>query len=167
MTQWFSGEEVYKIDTKGRVSIPADFRAVLVDGDLDGADPRTPSLMIHYGPAAKDRRLECYTMQAFKEVTDKLKKMPRGSPRRRALEGYFHGQSQRMTVDETGRLVLPQKLREMIGLEREVCFVAAADTFNIWKPEDYEQEKATRQAEIEDLVGEGVDPLSLLEEEGI
>ena len=33
----FTGEHTQKVDGKGRMSIPADFRRVLEDGDLRGA----------------------------------------------------------------------------------------------------------------------------------
>ena len=44
-----------------------------------------------------------------------------------AIRSYY-GQSFPTSVDETGRLVLPQKLREKIGLEGEAFFIAAGDT---------------------------------------
>ena len=67
------------------------------------------------------------------------------------------------TVDETGRLVLPQKLREKIGLEGEAFFIAAGDTFQIWKPETYEAEELAKTEEWLDDLPEDFDPLIYLD----
>ena len=46
------------------------------------------------------------------------------------LERLFHGQSFLTSIDETGRLVLPAKLRQKIGIDTEAYFIAAGDTFH-------------------------------------
>ena len=79
--------------------------------------------------------------------------------RARDLQRLFHGQSFPTSVDETGRLVLPAKLRKKIELEDEAFFIAAGDTFQIWKPETYETEEESWQQELPD----DVDPLSFLD----
>jgi MraZ protein len=66
-------------------------------------------------------------------------------------------------VDETGRLVLPAKLRQKIGLENEAFFIAAGDTFQVWKPETYEQEELAKTEEWLDELPEDFDPLSFLD----
>lgn len=163
MARRFRGESQHKVDTKGRVSIPASFRRVLESGDPDWKSGDAPELVIVYGD---DRRafLECYTMNAIDEVDDKIAAMPRGSMERKMLERMFHGQSFPTTVDETGRLVLPAKLRKKIDLDNKAFFIAAGDTFQIWKPETYEQEELTKTEKWLDGLPEGVDPLSFLDQ---
>ncbi len=79
------------------------------------------------------------------------------------LQRLFHGQSYPTSVDETGRLVLPAKLRAKIGLESEAFFIAAGDTFQIWKPETYEVEEAAKTEEWLDELPEDFDPLIFLD----
>ena len=98
-------------------------------------------------------------MEAIAEGDAKIDRMPRGSRQRKALRRLFHGQSFPTTVDETGRLVLPAKLRNKIDLNGEAFFIAAGDTFQIWKPETYETEEESWQQELPD----DVDPLSFLD----
>ena len=62
-------------------------------------------------------------------------------------------------VDETGRLVLPAKLRAKIELEDEAFFIAAGDTFQIWKPETYETEELAKTEEWLDDLPDDFDPL--------
>jgi MraZ protein len=151
------------VDTKGRVSIPASFRRVLEAGDPNWPDNNAnPELVIVYGDHRR-KYLECYTMEAIEEVDAKIENLPRGSMERKMLERLFNGQSFPTTVDETGRLVLPAKLRTKIGLDSEAFFIAAGDTFQIWKPETYEAEEVARTEAWLDNLGDDVDPLSFLD----
>ncbi|MGJ8544964.1 MAG: division/cell wall cluster transcriptional repressor MraZ [Sulfitobacter sp.] len=162
MARRFRGESQHKVDTKGRVSIPAPFRRVLEAGDPNWQSGDLPELVIVYGDHRRSY-LECYTMEAIDEVDAKIDALPRGSMERKMLQRLFHGQSFPTSVDETGRLVLPAKLRQKIDLEGEAFFIAAGDTFQIWKPETYEQEEKAREAEWLDELPEDFDPLIFLD----
>ena len=79
------------------------------------------------------------------------------------LQRLYHGQSFPTSIDETGRLVLPAKLRQKIGLDKEAFFIAAGDTFQIWQPETYEQEEAARTEAWLDELPDDFDPLEFLD----
>ncbi len=161
MARRFRGESHHKVDAKGRVSIPALFRRVLQAGDPDWHDGLNPNLVIVYGDHRR-KFLECYTIEAIDEVDAQIANMQRGSVERRMLERLINGQSFPTNVDETGRLVLPAKLRQKIGLDKEAFFIATGDTFQIWKPETYDAVETQRtEAWLEDQP-EDFDPLSLL-----
>ncbi|MGR3435987.1 MAG: division/cell wall cluster transcriptional repressor MraZ [Shimia sp.] len=162
MARRFRGESRHKVDTKGRVSIPALYRRVLEASDPNWTEGLPPELVIVYGDHRR-KYLECYTMAAIEEVDAKIDALPRGSQGRKMLQRLFHGQSFPTSVDETGRLVLPAKLRAKIGLEGEAFFIAAGDTFQIWHPDTYEAEElAATEAWLDDQA-EDFDPLSLLD----
>ncbi|MBI6629896.1 division/cell wall cluster transcriptional repressor MraZ [Pontibaca salina] len=162
MGRRFRGESQHKVDGKGRVSIPASFRRVLEASDPNWTAGLNPELVIVYGDHRRNY-LECYTIEAIEEVDAKIDRMPRGSMERKMLQRMFHGQSFPTNVDETGRLVLPVKLRKKIGLEGEAFFIAAGDTFQIWKPETYETEELARtEAWLEELPDD-FDPLEFLD----
>ncbi len=163
MARRFRGESHHKVDTKGRVSIPASFRRVLEASDPNWREASdSPELVIVYGDHRRNY-LECYTIEAIEEVDEKIDALPRGSMERKMLQRLFHGQSFPTTVDETGRLVLPAKLRQKIDLKGEAFFIAAGDTFQIWKPETYESEELDRTEAWLDELGEDVDPLTFLD----
>ncbi|QDY69461.1 division/cell wall cluster transcriptional repressor MraZ [Qingshengfaniella alkalisoli] len=167
MGRRFRGESTQKVDSKGRVSIPATFRRVLEAGDPDWVEGKPANLVIVY---ADERRnfLECYTMDAISEVDSKIAQMKRGSPARVYMERIFNGQSIDASVDGTGRLVLPKKARDKIGLENdcEAFFIASGDTFQIWKPETFEASQSINVDELFEGLPEGADPLMLLDQEG-
>ncbi|MFX0541449.1 division/cell wall cluster transcriptional repressor MraZ [Roseovarius sp. S4756] len=162
MARRFRGESHHKVDAKGRVSIPALFRRVIEASDPNWTEGLAPELVIVYGDHRRNY-LECYTVEAIDEVDAKIDAMPRGSMERKMLQRLFHGQSFPTTVDDTGRLVLPAKLRAKIGLEGEAFFIAAGDTFQIWKPETYEAEEAAKTEEWLDELPDDFDPLIFLD----
>lgn len=160
----FRGEGLQKVDSKGRVSIPALFRRVVQSCDPNWIEGLAPELVIVYGDTRREF-LECYTVEAIEEVDAKIDQLPRGSVGRKTLERLFHGQSFPTSIDETGRLVLPAKLRQKIGIDKEAYFIAAGDTFQIWNPETYEADQQKTDAWLEDQP-EDFDPLAFLDGDG-
>ncbi|MQQ07639.1 division/cell wall cluster transcriptional repressor MraZ [Epibacterium sp. SM1979] len=162
MGRRFRGEGHHKVDTKGRVSIPASFRRVLEASDPNCEPGGNPELVIVYGDQRR-KFLEVYTIEAINEVDDKIDALPRGSMQRKMLQRMFHGQSFPTNVDETGRLVLPAKLRSKIELDKEAFFIAAGDTFQIWKPETYEAEELAQEEKWMEDLPEDFDPMEFLD----
>lgn len=163
MVRRFRGEFHQKVDGKGRVSIPAGFRRVLENGDPAWSDGKSPEFVIVYGDHRR-QYLECYTMDAAAEVDAQIAALPRGSMERRMLERLFNGQSLLSSIDETGRVVLPAKLRTKIGLDDTAYFIATGDTFQIWKPETFEEVEDAKTAAWLDDFPEDFDPLTLLDQ---
>ena len=71
------------------------------------------------------------------------------------------------SVDETGRIVLPAKLRSKVGISNEAYFASNVDTFQIWEPQTYEDEELSKTEEYLDDLPEDFDPAQLLDEEGV
>ncbi len=161
MARRFRGSDTFKVDAKGRVSIPAPFRRVIEASDPDWREGLRPNIVIVYGD---DRQswLEVYTMRAIEEIDEQIEDMQRGSPERLMLEERMYGQSLEAQIDEDGRLVLSQRLREKIGLTSEAFFISAGDYFKIWKPETYEETAGSRSRKLADQYPEDFDPRSLL-----
>ncbi|MGR3468065.1 MAG: division/cell wall cluster transcriptional repressor MraZ [Shimia sp.] len=150
MARRFRGESTHKVDAKGRVSIPAGFRRVIEAADPDWETGKTPTIILVYGGKTRDY-IEGFTVTAMDEVDAKISKLPRGSARRKALEQLYSAQAHETVVDETGRIVLPPKLRTKIGLDGEALFRASGDTFEIWKPD-------TLADDLDGMEEEGFDP---------
>ena len=147
------------------MSIPASFRRVLESGDPNWSPDNDPEIVIVYGDHRR-KYLECYTVDAANEVDAQIADMPRGSIEREMLEELFNGQSLATTIDNTGRIVLPQKLRDKIGVRGgdEAYMIAKGDTFQIWHPDTYEGvQKARTEAWLEQQ-GEDFNVLSLLDQ---
>ena len=161
MARRFRGSEEVKVDAKGRVSIPAKFRRVFESCDPDWETGKRPQLVIVYG-RADWRHLELYTLEAIEEIDAQIDQMQRGSPERRLLESIMHGAAEEAEIDPDGRLVLPQKLREKVGLDDRAFFVAAGDYLKVWRPETYDEAEGDAVEALVAELGEGFDPRSLL-----
>ncbi len=134
LDQRFRGKSTHKVDTKGRVSIPADFRRVLDAADPDRDPGTNPRVHVLYG----DTRypwLTCYTVAAMQEVDAKMDALGDDHPDRELLEDYFYTYVETLTLDDSGRLILPRPLREQIGLEGDAMFASKGKTFRILSPE--------------------------------
>ena len=152
MSRRFRGESLHKVDLKGRVSIPAPFRRVLEDGDPEFKTGSNPNFVIVYG-GVKTPCLEAYTINSISTVDQLISKLPRFSREREILERLINTQSLYIQLDENGRIVLPPKLKSLIGLEGEAIFAGMGEKFQIWKPKTYESELKFLQDDFSKLTG--------------
>ena len=158
----FTGEYVQKVDAKGRMSIPADFRRVLESGDPAWTEGLTPALYLLYGDHLKEQ-LHVYTVEEFNALAHRIKSMPLGDPNRTRLSRLFLGQSIRLDVDKDGRIVMPIRQRQKLGLtEGEVYFSGVGDHFEVWKAETFSASVGQNLTDWLADQPDDFDPLSLL-----
>ena len=110
MSRTFWGVFDHKVDQKGRVSVPADYRRVIEAGDPSFGQGRRPQLAIVYG--LDDDYLVGYTIEEITKYEERIGKM-RNSPLKRQLVRRLISKSFRTEIDNDGRLVLPQERRMM------------------------------------------------------
>ena len=71
-----------------------------------------------------------------------------------------------MQLDDEGRITLPQKLREKLGLDDRAYMIANSDHFELWKPETYHGGPAAQSVDAWIAAqGEDFDPDSVLPDE--
>ncbi len=131
---FFRGTVTNKIDSKGRVSVPARFRAVIEAEGL-GSVYCCKSLM-HKALDAGGKRL-------MDEVDQMLTQFNLYSGERHDLSHALIGASDDLALDREGRISLPEAFREFAGLDGEVTFVGLGNRFEIW-------DKATLLAHVEE-----------------
>ena len=152
----FRGEFDQKVDGKGRMSIPSDFRAVLADGDPRCPEIPLPRMVVLHGPHIKGC-LHVYKIEAMAEIEAGIKRLPRGSTERTKAARKILGKSWETEVDKDGRIVLPQRLRQQIGLGSLATMTAMGDYFELWDAETY------ARFEAEDDDDDDFDPLLYLD----
>ncbi len=162
----FRGESRNKVDGKGRVSIPASFRRVLQAGDPEWAEGRAVEFVLVYGRSNKF--LEGLTIDRAEEIERKIARLKSSDENRRRLVRIYSQKALTLSVDDTGRIVLPAILREKFGLNGEAYFASNFDVFRIWNPEVYAEEEgilfdALAEAE-DDTIDEDFDPDEVLDE---
>ena len=152
----FRGEFNQKVDGKGRMSIPADFRVVLTDGDPRCPENPNPRLVVLHGPHLKGH-LAVYTIEAMEEIEAGIRRLKRGSAERKKASRKILGKSWETEIDKDGRIVLPQRLREQIGLGGLATMTAMGDHFELWDADTYER------FEADDDDDDDVDPLIFID----
>jgi MraZ protein len=165
-TTSFTGEYPQRIDGKGRMSIPSDFRRVLEAGDPNWTEGLNPRLQMLYGDHLTDN-LEVWTVAAHDAVVTRLKEArpttADEAKRVRALSYLYITQSCTIEVDKDGRIVMPIRQRQKLGLtDGDVVFAGMGDKFEIWSAGAYE---AKVGAAVRDFLGEqpeGFDPVAAL-----
>lgn len=141
-TEAFRGEARNKIDAKGRVSIPAEFRRIIERNDDGRADGAGASLTICYGPRSQEC-LICFTANETAKIDQII--LDNGgeldSIELRKLAYMFQRKATRAQLDPNGRLHLTATLRGEARLEEAATFAGFGKYFEIWNPELYERFK--------------------------
>ncbi len=127
MTQ-FLGTHTNRLDAKGRVSIPAPFRAVLkTNGDAIAA------LVLR--PSHKHSCIEGWSGAAFQSLAKPFDQLDMFSEAQDDLATTLFADAHPLETDRDGRIVLPEALVAHAGLSETVVFMGLGRTFQIWQPE--------------------------------
>src|SRR5262252_7388626 len=115
---------VNKVDRKGRVSVPATFRAAV-------ADQSFPGIVVF--PSFKYAALDGSGIKRMEEMSERLNTLDEFSEEHENL-GMLFGASQALPFDPEGRIVLPEKLAEHAHISESAAFVGLGKSFQIWEP---------------------------------
>jgi MraZ protein len=133
-----------KIDAKGRVSIPAPFRAVLErDGYASGGAGG-----IYCYPALEAPALDAGGERLAKKIDGLLAGLPDYSDERDELSVALYGDVQVLAIDGDGRISLPEALRTHAGLTSQVTFVGLGDKFQMWQPERFAERRERAREKV-------------------
>ena len=118
-----------RIDKKGRISIPAQFRAVLTKEE-------SPAVIAY--PSPINECIEACGMQRIMKFNTRVERFEPYSPERDAFSAMLFGDSVQLTMDPEGRVSLPPQLIEFAGLSEQVTIVGKGETFEFWSPKSFE-----------------------------
>jgi MraZ protein len=127
----FRGINSATLDGKGRMALPTRFREVAAT--LAGAEG---GLVVTID--TKERCLLLYPLPLWNEVQEKLENLPNMNPRSRTLQRLLIGHATDLEPDNTGRLLLPQKLRDYAQLDKKLVLVGQGRKIEIWSEELWE-----------------------------
>lgn len=145
--QRFVSKTVNKLDTKGRVSVPAQFRQVLAAQQTIG---------FYCIKAVGHPALNGFGEAMFAEADERLRQFdPLLNKNYAAQATAVFAQARQLSFDEEGRVRLPDDLIAHAGISDRVLFVGLDRIFEIWKPETYEPVEAARLEEMRRLYEAG------------
>lgn len=135
----FMGEYNHTIDAKGRIIIPSKFREALGD-----------NFVVTLG---LDGCLFVYPNDEWLNFVTELKNLP-GNKEARQLQRYFMAGAADCEVDKQGRILIPSKLREQAGLDKDIVFVGVLSKIEIWSKERWDNNSYDNMDEIADRMSE-------------
>jgi MraZ protein len=133
MTQ-FLGTHQNRLDAKGRVSIPAAFRAALrTNGETNCNGNGTTQLVLR--PSHKHSCIEAWPNAEFQALAAPLDRLYLFSEEHDDLASALYADAYPVESDKEGRIVLPDALIAHAGLGEAVVFMGLGRIFQIWEPE--------------------------------
>ncbi len=162
----FLGTHQSRLDAKGRVSVPAAFRAALRDGlpaQAEGAAEIEPAAMI-LRPSHQHPCIEAWPAAAFHALAAPLAQYDVFSDTQDDLATALYSDALEIVADKEGRIVLPQVLRDHAGITDAIEFMGIGRIFQIWHPDAArqrrDQARASAQSKRLTLPGSGPKPLA-------
>ncbi len=121
----FTGEYRHTVDEKGRIAVPAKFRAQL---DAGAVISRwlDPCLAIH-------------TQAGWEDLAAKVAALPLTDQTARRFSRFVFAGAAPADLDRQGRVLLPAYLRDAIGLAGEAVVVGTRDHAEIWAPGSWDE----------------------------
>ena len=126
------GVSTESLDSKGRLAIPAKHRETLLSSfghtlvvTLESSD-----------------HLLIYPEPNWRPVEARLLALPTGNPSLKRYQRLMLGHAETLEMDSAGRILLPARLRELVGLDKGVALVGMGNRFELWNAEEWDSQTA-------------------------
>lgn len=120
----FMGMYEHTLDVKGRTIVPAKMRELLGD-----------KAIVTLG---MDECLYVYPEDEWEKVVDKLRTLP-GTKEARILLRRFMSCASECDISNQGRILIPENLRDMAGLTKDVVFSGALNKIELFSKERWDK----------------------------
>lgn len=137
----FRGLSAAQIDSKGRVTVPANYRTLMVE-EASG------SLVITID--TEDACLLLYPFPQWQIIEEKLMALPSFNPETRRIQRLLMGHATELELDRQGRILVPPLLREYANLDTSVILVGQGKKIEMWNEQAWEDARVTWLAETSD-----------------
>jgi len=131
-----------RLDSKGRVSIPASFRSVLARDGFDG---------LHCYPALDRPAIDAGGNALMAEIEALIARYAPFSEEREHFALALYGTSETLRIDGEGRVILSDALKRHAHITDAVCFVGLGNKFQIWEPGRFQNELAEATGKVRAL----------------
>ncbi len=136
----FRGRYCHNIDSKGRVSVPARFREILVSSYEE-------ALVI----TNFDRCLVAFPLPEWASIEERTKELSMLQKDVRAFIRYFYSGATECRIDRQGRILIPPSLREFAHIDKEVMLIGAANRIELWSKEVWENFISQSEENFEEI----------------
>ena len=127
MTQLL-GEFDCKLDAKGRLMVPSSLKKQLPSVEQDG-------LVINRG---FEKHLVIYPKKVWQDIVAELSKLNQYEKKTREFIRFFTRGASELSLDASGRVLLPKSLLEFAGIQGEVVLACQFDKIEVWAKDAYD-----------------------------
>jgi len=135
------GEYIHTIDEKNRVSMPAKFRK-----ELGKKIIITPGL---------EKCLFIFTLKEWEKVSKKLSnsnaELSFLKADQRNFNRYMFGRAAEVEIDSIGRILIPDFLKDRIGLKNTAALIGVEDRVEVWNDKVWSQSQEAMEKQAGDL----------------
>ncbi len=136
----FLGTHTPRLDDKGRLILPAKFRAELADG-----------LVVTRG---QERCLYVFAMEEFVRIADQMRTAPVTSKGVRDYLRVFLSGASDEALDKQGRITVPPALRRYAGLSKDCVVIGANTRIEVWDAAAWQDYLENAEPAFSDLAEE-------------
>jgi len=127
-----------KVDAKGRVSLPSDWRAIVKDSEAE---------IVCYRSLPNPCIEGCLEDMLEKLATEMENSLDFFSEEQDDISNLIFGDAKRYPFDSTGRIMLSEKLLKHAQIKDSAVFVGKGRKFQIWNPKNWEKEEQRIRAQ--------------------
>ncbi|MDT8409479.1 MAG: division/cell wall cluster transcriptional repressor MraZ [Wenzhouxiangellaceae bacterium] len=138
----FFGETAINLDSKGRMALPTRYREAI-------AAASSNRLVLTYS-AFDAGCLWLYPEPEWERVRDQVMALSTFNPSHRGLQRRLVGSATALEPDGNARLLLPQTLRQVAGLEKKMVLMGMGARFEIWNENVLNQRRAEEEQSMQE-----------------
>lgn len=140
----FKGSDIYAVDAKGRVSIPAKMRRNI--------SPEARSTFVV--TRGIEKCLYAYPLDEWKNLESSISRLNQTIDKDRFYARMLMQWSEELTMDTQYRLLVPHGLLEFAEIKKEVYFVGVLDHIEMWHPANFKKYLESMRQSYESVAGE-------------
>ena len=140
----FLGEFDCKLDAKGRMMIPSSLKKQLPEAEREG-------LVINRG---FEKHLVIYTRKEWNLIIEDLAKLNQYEKRTREFIRYFTRGATELSLDASGRILLPKALLEYAGIGNDVVLACQLNKIEVWDQKAYDSQMDSEPENFANLAEE-------------
>lgn len=137
----FYGEYKHSIDRKGRLILPAKFRDICKEYQIE-------RFIITRG---LDKCIFMFTDDEWRSQEQKFKSMPFTKQETRSFNRMFFSGAVDTVPDKQGRFIIPPYLKDYAGIKRETILIGVSNRIEIWDRKSWQEFYANSSGSFEQI----------------
>ena len=143
----FYGEHEHKLDKKGRIIIPSEFRDISKENYIEK----------FFVTRGLDTCLFMFSEDEWKSQEVKFKNLSFTKSETRKFNRLFFSGAVEATPDKQGRILIPSYLKNYAGIKKEIMIIGVSNRIEIWSKEKWEEFYKASKGSFEDIAEKLID----------